>query len=338
MEVLESISDILSADDLAKLSLLSSLSLYYFVGDRDEELDYISTAFLSPNITTLNISVATDIAVMMLEACPNLVTACFNLPLEAYRDVKRSPSRDYPRLRTLTIKIFELGLFCAILDAATCPSLDSLSLEVGRQMPMLPMGDTPVIWEGSDSEDHPVVGPPNDDSSDSTHFLPESLRAFLVRSNVSRSLQSFTLENVPLADDYLMDLLMMMPHLREFTIGDPYRDSGKIEAGRLAPVFMTNSHLFAWLSEPTRLTYLRHIRLTVYPDFPDAAFVQMIEARLASGLTRGLVSVFLEFIDDHSKDLDMQRLIKLQRDGLAIRVQVIVDNAGPRQVLGYDLT
>ncbi|KAJ8093853.1 hypothetical protein PM082_009717 [Marasmius tenuissimus] len=90
MEVLKSISEILSADDLAKLELFSSLSLYDFVGDHDEELDYISTAFLSPNITTLSISVTLDIAVMMLEACPNLLTACFTLPLEKSR-ISRDP-------------------------------------------------------------------------------------------------------------------------------------------------------------------------------------------------------------------------------------------------------
>ncbi|KAL0070359.1 hypothetical protein AAF712_002548 [Marasmius tenuissimus] len=109
MELLESISKSLSKEDISRIKL-SSLSLEGLVGLGYSPTDYFSSAFLSSNTTSLDINVTPEIALFMLEACPNVVTARLTLPLLIRVDASVSESRPraYSHLRDVTLEIYGL--------------------------------------------------------------------------------------------------------------------------------------------------------------------------------------------------------------------------------------
>ncbi|KAJ8073641.1 hypothetical protein PM082_011919 [Marasmius tenuissimus] len=92
-------------------------------------------------------------------------------------------------------------MFDKIFNAIICPSLLSLLVEGDRRLP------PPCSAEASGTKVSP-------------HTLPISVKSFIVRSDISNSLESFTLDNLPFHDSELTEILEVMPSLRSLTIGD----------------------------------------------------------------------------------------------------------------------
>ncbi|KAL0070360.1 hypothetical protein AAF712_002549 [Marasmius tenuissimus] len=146
-------------------------------------------------------------------------------------------------------------------------------------------------------------------------FLPTLIETFLIRSSVSKSLWSFALDNLPIAADKLRYLLTTMPNIRELTLGDPVRDPDST----LESVNMVDSHIMSWISGPSRLQCLQHIRLIVYSDLCISTLTS-----LRMKATNGrLASVLLEFIDNSPGESAIGVYAALQEQGVAIRVRVM---------------
>ncbi|KAK1217391.1 hypothetical protein PQX77_019930 [Marasmius sp. AFHP31] len=315
MELLKSISESLPKEAMSRIKL-SSLSLDGLVGFGYSPSDYFSSAFLSSHITSLDINVTPEITLLMLEACPKVVTARLALPLSirVHESVREYQPRVHPHLRDMTLEIYGLDhgaggdveepffphdVFCLILDRATCPALVSLSLLANRDLPMLPRGD-----ERAD-----------DNVTNNLPFLPASIETFLIRSGVSESLWSFTLNNLPIADDKLKYLLEAMPNIRELTLGNPVRDPGST----LKLVTVVDSHILKWISDPSRLQCLQHIHLIVHSDLCISASVSL-RMKVSNGR---LASILLEFIDNSPGESSIGVYAALQEQGVAIRVRVM---------------